>query len=55
MTIQITWHLIVMIVITVLILIGMFSESDGYVDVSSIMLFCILVVMWLIYGGIVFW
>jgi len=56
MTVQITWHLIVMIVITVLIIvqIGRDLDNDG-LDLSFALWGLILVVIWAVYGGIVWW
>jgi hypothetical protein len=52
--ITVHWHLIVVIVITIFLVIGMFKQ-DGPFDFSG--LFCVigLIVLWLIYGGIVWW
>lgn len=54
MEITLTWHLLVMIVITVLLLIGIFKERDG-LDLSSVFYLVILLIIWLVYGGIFLW
>lgn len=54
MEIRLTWHLLVMIVITVILIIRMF-KTDGGLDMSFGFFGIILVVIWLIYGGIVLW
>lgn len=53
--ITITWHLLLMVVITVLLIIGMFKDSDGSLDFGGILYFIVLVLAWLIYGGIFLW
>lgn len=55
MEIKLTWHLLVMIVITVILIIKAFKESDYGLDFSGFFYGVILVVLWLIYGGIVLW
>lgn len=55
MEITITWHLLVMIVITVLLLVGVFKGSDGELDFSSFWYVAIIVIIWLVYGGVFLW
>lgn len=52
--ITIHWHLIVMIVITVLLLIGVLKDRDG-LDITPLFYLFIIVILWLVYGGIYFW
>lgn len=53
--ITITWHLLLIIVITVILGIGIFGDSDGDLDFSGILYFILIVLIWLIYGGIFLW
>lgn len=52
--ITVHWHLIVVIVISIFLIIGMFQQ-DGPFDFSGLFCFIGLIVLWLVYGGIVWW
>lgn len=52
--ITLTWHLLVMIVITVLLLIGVFKEADG-MDFTPVICILLLIALWGIYGGVFLW
>ena len=52
MGITLTWHLLVMIVLSVLLIIGMIKEYEDY---SFALFGFLLVVLWAVYGGIVYW
>lgn len=53
--ITITWHLLLMIIITVILGTRIFGDSDGDLDFSGALCFILIVLMWLIYGGIFLW
>lgn len=55
MTITITWHLVLVIVISIILLISIFREQEGGLDLSAFFYGTILLIVWLIYGGIFFW
>jgi len=55
MQITLAWHLILMVVITIILMLRMFSEQDSGLDLSSLFFGTIIVVIWLIYGGIAWW
>lgn len=55
MTIQLTWHLLLMIVISIILIIRIFKESEFGLDLSGFFYGAILVVAWSIYGGFFLW
>lgn len=55
MAIQITWHLILVIVISIILIIGFLSGDDSPLDFSGFFYALILVIVWLVYGGIFIW
>lgn len=56
MTIVLTWHLILMFIITVVFVIWMFSfDSDAFSFLAQIPIFLLLVLIWAVYGGINWW
>lgn len=54
-TITLTWHLILVVIISIILIIGMFKEDEGYLDLTGAVSFLLLIILWLIYGGIVIW
>ena len=54
MEITLTWHMIVMIVVTVCLVRGLSKERND-LDFGGIILFLIIVCLWAIYGGIFLW
>lgn len=55
MTIEITWHLVLIIIISIVLIIGIFKEADGGLDFSAFFYGVVLMVVWAIYGGIFIW
>lgn len=55
MEITLTWHLILMIFVSIILIMGIFKEEEGPLDFSNMIYLPILVIIWLIYGGIVIW
>lgn len=55
MGVTLTWHLILMVIVTVVLIIKMFTEQEGGLDFSTVFYGIILVILWLIYGGIALW
>lgn len=55
MTIEVTWHLILMLLLSISLIVGMFRDIDDGLDFTFFFFFAILAISWLIYGGIVFW
>jgi len=55
MSITITWHLILMIIISIALIIRIFIDSEGGLDFSSFFYGIIIVIIWAIYGGIFIW
>lgn len=54
MEIKLTWHLLIMIVVSVILIIRIFKQEDG-LDMSFWFYGIILVIIWLIYGGVFLW
>lgn len=56
MEVEITWHLVMMLIfsVTIIMQMGRGLEEDG-LDFSFMFWLIILVVVWSIYGGIVWW
>lgn len=54
MTINVTWHLILVIVISIILIIGVIKNEEG-LDFSSFIYAFLLVVLLGIYGGIFLW
>jgi|GEM_PF-2464464 len=56
MVITLTWHLVIMILISIFIIAALFKGSEDIGDFfSSCLGLGILIILWLIYGGIVWW
>lgn len=55
MEIKLTWHLLVMIVITVILIVKMFREQEGGLDLSAFFYGAIILIIWAIYGGVFLW
>lgn len=54
MTITLTWHLILMIVVSIILLIRALSDDVG-LDFSLFFYGIIVVIIWSVYGGIFWW
>lgn len=55
MTIELTWHLILMVIVSVILIVNMFAGEEGPLNLNSFFYGFILVILWLIYGGIALW
>lgn len=55
MQITVTWHLILVIVISIILIIGIFREQEYGLDFSAVFYGLIIVIIWLVYGGIFIW
>lgn len=55
MEITLTWHFILMIFVSIILIMGVFKEEDSSLDFSNMIYLPILVIIWLIYGGIFIW
>ena len=49
MTIELTWHLILMVIVSVILIVGMFIGDEGSLNLNSFFYGFILVILWLIY------
>ena len=54
MEIKLTWHLLVMIVVTIYLLFKVFKEEGG-LDFSAVFYGSLILIIWAIYGGITLW
>lgn len=55
MQIQLTWHLILMIVLWVFLIVRIFTDSESGLDFSAFFYGILIVITVVIYGGIVWW
>ena len=53
--IEITWHLLLMIVVTVFLVIGMFKSGESAMDFNGYFIAVVIIILWAVYGGIVIW
>lgn len=52
--ITVTWHLLLMIVISVILVMAFFREREG-LDFSFVFYGVIFIIIWLSYGGVFIW
>lgn len=58
MTVEVSWHLVLMIVVTLLFVFWIFRQFEDSGDwgiLTAFPTFLFLIVLWAIYGGIVWW
>lgn len=58
MVVELTWHLILMVVVTIVFFLWIaawLKDEDGWGFLVAAPLFLLLCVIWAIYGGIVWW
>lgn len=58
MMVTLSWHLILMVVVTILFIIWIVRQFDEYEDwgiLTALPTLLLLLVIWAVYGGIVWW
>lgn len=55
MEITVTWHLVLLIILTITFIVRIFKESESDLDFTPTLNIIVLVIVWAIYGGIFIW